>query len=253
LALVQRQAGIFRGSLAIKGQVPALFLAACPSPPSLAAAAPTTTVQAVTEVGRWGVAAGCADRTGCCTWAIAGCARTRHRRKLRAGTKSTEAVVTPGEFLQTVVHSNVEEFNADYGNVRRAYNAVAAVDALAAHIYVWCKTNAPLEIAGVNDDSHYRGRLAGCSSDFRLLRDIAKAQKHVHLDDPSRRGKPEVTTSAQVTARPIAYGEGPYGGGRYGGPPQVVVTTDKGELRYVEQIVAAALVLLEAEMTRLNI
>jgi hypothetical protein len=33
----------------------------------------------------------------------------------------------------------------------------------------------------------------------------------------------------------------------------VVVTTDNGELRYVETIVAAALVLLEAEMTRLNI
>jgi hypothetical protein len=32
-----------------------------------------------------------------------------------------------------------------------------------------------------------------------------------------------------------------------------VVTTDNGELRYVETIVAAALVLLEVEMKRLNI
>jgi len=62
-----------------------------------------------------------------------------------------------------------------------------------------------------------------------------------------------VTTSAQVTARAFGYGEGGYGGGRYGGPPQVVVTTDNGQLRYIEKIVAAALVLLEAEMTRLNI
>jgi hypothetical protein len=156
--------------------------------------------------------------------------------------------VTPGEFLQTVVRPNVEEFNADYGNVRRAHNAVAAVDALAAHIYVWCKTNAPSEIAGLADDTHYRERLAGCSSDFRLLRDIAKAQKHVEL-----RGQPKVTTSAQVTARAFGYGEGGYGGGRSGGPPQVVVTTDNGELHYVETIVAAALKLLEAEMARLNI
>jgi len=35
--------------------------------------------------------------------------------------------------------------------------------------------------------------------------------------------------------------------------PQVVVTTDNGQLRYIEKIVAAALVLLEVEMTRLNI
>src|SRR5262249_42244728 len=46
-------------------------------------------------------------------------------------------------FLQTVVRPNMEEFNADHGNVRRAYNAVAVVDALAAHIYMWCKTSVP--------------------------------------------------------------------------------------------------------------
>jgi hypothetical protein len=126
---------------------------------------------------------------------------------------------------------------------------VAAVDALAAHIYVWCKKNAPSEIAGLADDTKLRERLAGRSSDFRLLRDIAKAQKHVELD----RGKPEVTTSAQVTARSIGYGEARWGEGRWDGPPQVVVTTDTGELRYVETIVAAAIRVLETEMTRLNI
>jgi hypothetical protein len=155
--------------------------------------------------------------------------------------------MTPRAFLETVVRPNLQEFDADYGNIRRAYNAVAAVDALAAHIYVWCKTNAPSEIAGLNDDSHYRGRLAGCSSDFRLLRDIANAQKHVELD-PRKGAKRVVTKSAQVTTRPVAYGERPYGDRRYGGPPQVVVRTDSGALRYVEQIVAAALAMLEAEM-----
>jgi hypothetical protein len=39
--------------------------------------------------------------------------------------------------------------------------------------------------------------------------------------------------------------------GRWGGPPQVVVTTDNGELRYVEQ--TAALAVLEAEMTAKNL
>jgi hypothetical protein len=111
--------------------------------------------------------------------------------------------MTPRDFLETVVRPNVTEFNADYGKIQRACNAVAAVDALAAHIYVWCKTNALSEIVGLADDTHYRGWLAGCSLDFRLLRDIAKAQKHVHLD----RGQPEVTTSAQVTARAFGYGE----------------------------------------------
>jgi hypothetical protein len=98
--------------------------------------------------------------------------------------------MTPRDFLETVVRPNVTEFNADYGKIQRACN-------------VWCKTNALSEIVGLADDTHYRGWLAGCSLDFRLLRDIAKAQKHVHLD----RGQPEVTTSAQVTARAFGYGE----------------------------------------------
>jgi hypothetical protein len=157
--------------------------------------------------------------------------------------------MTLRDFLENVVRPNLREFDADYGSIQRAHNAVATVDALAAHIYVWCKTNAPSEIAGLRDDICYRERLAGSSSGFRLLRDIAKAQKHVHL----YRGQPEVTTSAQVKVRSFGYGEGAYGGGRYGGPPQVMVTTDDGELRYVEQVVAAALAVLEAEMTRLNI
>ena len=157
--------------------------------------------------------------------------------------------MTPREFLENVVRPNVQDFDANYGSVRHAYNAVAAVDALAAHLYLWCKTNAPSEIADVSDDTQYRARLAQSSSDFRLLRDIAKAQKHVHLD----RGPTEVTAAAQVAARSIGFGEARWGEGRWGGPPQVVVTTDGGELRYVEQIVATALTVLETEMSRLKV
>jgi hypothetical protein len=157
--------------------------------------------------------------------------------------------MTPREFLEKVVRANIAEWDANFGSERHAYNAVAAVDSLAAHLYVWCKGNAPSEIAGIPGDSRYRASLAQRSPDFRLLRDIAKAQKHVHLTD----GTPKVTTSAQVTARSLGWGEARWNEGRWGGPPQVVVTTDDGDLRYVEQIVAAAVALLEAEMTRLKI
>ena len=157
--------------------------------------------------------------------------------------------MTPREFLENVVRPNVQDFDANYGSVRHAYNAVTAVDALAAHLYQWCKTNASSEIAGVSDDTHYRARLAQNSSDFRLLRDIAKAQKHVHLI----RGATEVTTAAQVAARSLGWDEAKLDQSRWDGPPQVVVTADAGELRYVEQIVADALTVLETEMSRLKI
>jgi hypothetical protein len=58
---------------------------------------------------------------------------------------------------------------------------------LVAHIYVWCKSNAPRAVAGIAEDTQYRESLAKHSPDFRLLRDIAKVQKHVHLT----RGNPE--------------------------------------------------------------
>jgi hypothetical protein len=155
----------------------------------------------------------------------------------------------PREFLEKIVRPNIAEWEANFGSERHAYNAVAAVDSLAAHLYVWCKTNAPAKIVGISDDSQYRASLAQRSPDFGLLRDIAKAQKHVHLTV----GKPEITTAGQVTARSLGWGEARWDEGRWGGPPQVVVTTDKGDLRYVEQIVAAAVALLEAEMTRMKI
>jgi hypothetical protein len=90
--------------------------------------------------------------------------------------------MTPREFLEKVVRPNITEWDANFGSERHAYNAVAAVDSLTAHIYVWCKGHAPAEIAGIPDDTQYRASLGQRSPDFELLRDIAKAQKHVHLD-----------------------------------------------------------------------
>ena len=157
--------------------------------------------------------------------------------------------MTPREFLAEVVRPNVAEFHQHYADMRHAHNAISAVDALAAHIYAWCLAHAPHEIVGSRDDSAYRAALASQNAEFGLLRDIAKAQKHVHLTQ----GNPKVSTAAQVNARPIGFGQGPYGGGRYGGPPQVVVDLNSGGFQYVESIVKASLNFLEAEMERVGL
>jgi hypothetical protein len=82
-----------------------------------------------------------------------------------------------------------------------------------------------------------------------LLRDIAKAQKHVR----STQGTPVIAGAEQISTRAVAYGEGPFSHGSYGGPPQVVMDIDTSTMRYVRQIVDSALRFLEAEMARLNI
>jgi hypothetical protein len=150
--------------------------------------------------------------------------------------------MTPREFLTNVVRPNVVEFHQPYDDMRHAHNAISAVDALAAHVYVWCLAHAPHEVAGSRNDSVYRAALASQNADFGLLRDTAKAQKHAHLT----RGDPKVSTAAQVNARLIGWGEGPYGGGRYGGAPQVVVDLNSGGFEYVERIVDDALNFLDA-------
>jgi hypothetical protein len=156
--------------------------------------------------------------------------------------------MTPQEFLKTVVHPNVEDFHSHFADMRRAYNAISAVDALAAHLYFWATVNNPAAVASSNDDTAYRAELAARNQDFALLRDVAKAQKHVRLT----RGKPQVSHEAQVTSRQIRYGEGVFGGGRYGGVEQVVIDIDLANFFYAESILDNALAFLEAEMRGLG-
>src|SRR4051812_34740906 len=113
----------------------------------------------------------------------------------------------PKEFLAEVVHPNVAAFHEDFTNLRQAFNAVASVDALTAHLFVWCTANAPSEVAGVKDDTIYRYKLAGRCTDVGLLCDIAKTQNHVHIG----RGNPLITQEHQITSRPIGFGEGGFG------------------------------------------
>jgi len=52
-------------------------------------------------------------------------------------------MTTPRQFLETVVRPNVADFHSHFAGLRHAHNAIGAVDALAAHLYVWATENAP--------------------------------------------------------------------------------------------------------------
>ena len=89
--------------------------------------------------------------------------------------------MSPSDFLEVVVRPNVVDFKGDSASLRLAFNAVASVDALAAHLYHWRVVHNPAALRGAGGDSHFRRALAALSDDFRLIRDVAKAQKHVVL------------------------------------------------------------------------
>lgn len=156
--------------------------------------------------------------------------------------------MTPREFLDQIVCPNMAAFDAPRDHLRHAFNAVTAVDALAAHIYNWASANKPEAVEGALDDSAYREILANRDGQFRLLRDMAKAQKHVRLT----RGNPQVLGADQFQARALGWGDGAWGEMRWGGGPQAVVDVG-GEEHVVEAIAKRALAFLDAVMAGLGI
>jgi hypothetical protein len=152
------------------------------------------------------------------------------------------------DHLKQVVRPNMAEFSDAFGDVRRAFNAIAAVDALAGHIWHWCRANALHEIEETQDDSDYRRRLSQKNDDFALVRDMAKAQKHIHLT----RGTPQVSGADQVESRSLGWGQASWGVGRWGSPPQVVVDMEDGEVLVIEPVLSRAIIFLEGEMARIE-
>jgi hypothetical protein len=147
--------------------------------------------------------------------------------------------VTPIEYLTEVVKPNLADLAADYDSIRHNLNAVHSVDALAAHVYYASNGAAPGK-----DDLDYRDHLAKQHPEFALLRDIAKAIKHVRLI----RGSPQASRGDQMVVRSLGWGEAAWGDGRWGGPPQAVIPLDSGGIRVVETVAVNALKVLEQEM-----
>lgn len=156
--------------------------------------------------------------------------------------------MNPKSFLETVVAPNIEDFHNNFSSLRHAHNAISSLDALAAHLYCWAVANSPNVVASAIGDSGYRNELAERNGSFKLLRDIAKAQKHVHL----KYHNPQVKRADQVTSRNMGWGDGGYGQGRSGGGEQVIVNDNNGQLHYVEEIVDSSLNLLISEMRELG-
>jgi hypothetical protein len=156
--------------------------------------------------------------------------------------------LTSREFKQTILIPNLEEFDCEYDKIHRAYNAVAAVDAYAAHIFHEAKENGVDPFSTLSstppsgsDDVAFRQALAREHPEFRVLRDLTKANKHARLT----RHNPEVTDSGRTSAQWKGWNEARWGEGRYGGVPQVFVTDKDGREHYVETLVRQSLKMLD--------
>jgi hypothetical protein len=156
--------------------------------------------------------------------------------------------VTPREYLNLVVKPNVEEFIQDVSDPRRAYNAIATADALAAHVFYWCKKNAPDAVHGIQNDDAYRMLMQTSRPNIGLVHDVAKALKHVEMNNKTSK----IRTEDEVQARSFGFGEGAYGVGPYGGTPQQSVLIDGRKIQ-LQLNVEHAVDFYEKEMDRLGI
>lgn len=153
--------------------------------------------------------------------------------------------MTPREYLDQVVIPNQGDFAANYASLRHGLNAIATVDALAAHIYWALHASPTLPPLRRKNDDGFREYLASKDASFALVRDMAKAQKHVQI--LYAKGS-QVPHASSVSAQAVGWGQLPFGRGRFGGPTQIVVQTSQGNADYVENIVDEAIKFLDGEM-----
>lgn len=143
------------------------------------------------------------------------------------------------EFDREVVEQTLAEFAADPLNLRLAYLSILVVDCLAAYVYN--------EVgSGNSDDTAFRECMAAKYPSFRIVRDLAKALKHVELG----RGKPLVESADQLRLEEMRYGQGGYGEGPYGGGEQVVVQFKDGSKRNVASLLRQSREAIKNELSK---
>lgn len=147
-------------------------------------------------------------------------------------------------FVQIVV-PNIDDAQANPDCIRRAWNALAAMDATAGNLFYWAQKFAPQEVAGINDDTDYRTRLGSCRQNLRLLFDVAKALKHGELT----RGRPLIRLASEVASR--SFGHGETYGFAYGGGTLVSVLYD-GQKVPIEFLLVTGRAFFTDEIVRLE-
>jgi hypothetical protein len=159
--------------------------------------------------------------------------------------------MTPREHLELVVRPNMREMLANLDDLRLAFNAIAAVDSLAAQVYWWAYHHKPSLVLDATSDDAYRHRLVAQNNDFRLMFETAKAIKHGRL---IRGEPPSVRAVDQVVAKGTEWDKNMRWDDFHWDTTQVRIEPVGGETPWtVEGVLRGALAFLEEEMATLEI
>jgi hypothetical protein len=125
-------------------------------------------------------------------------------------------------------------------------NAIWAIDALVAHVWLWGSENTPDLIPDVSDDK-YRDTLSNKCSSYAALRDAANAMKHAKLT----RRRPVIHYSTDVQKAGGAFQEDAFQRDAFQ-LGDVVVHLQDDSVHLVSQLINESLSALELEMTRIG-
>ena len=97
--------------------------------------------------------------------------------------------MTPREFFESFVEGNLEDCQDDPGSVRRAFNAAISASHLADHWLMFNQRHSPRLVAAFKDIGAFVEHLSQATSgDFRDVRSVANAYKHLYTDSSSKHG-----------------------------------------------------------------
>ena len=164
-----------------------------------------------------------------------------------------------GHFREDIVVPCMNDFRKEQDALHKGFSAVSAVDAYAAHIFsqlVSMQRDPFAELgdgpSNNRDDTHFRGLLAKLSDSFELVRDVAKANKHAFLVRGNV-AKLKANGSNDTVRVQLAYGEGGFGDGQFGGASYLVVKCQDGTQRKLLSELEKALKFLDAVCNRLGL
>jgi hypothetical protein len=132
------------------------------------------------------------------------------------------------KYWNELVEPDYREFMAAIDDMRRAFHCASSLFHMADWLYWGNKAYIDANFTfrdknGINqpvyDERSFANAIRDLHPDFELIRGIANASKHLLIAKGKHAAAPSSAANTYVT--PIAYGEGSYGVGPYGGSPRV--------------------------------
>ena len=100
--------------------------------------------------------------------------------------------MNPKYYYDNFVKPNYDEFCADEGNIRKAFNAVLSLFHMTDNYFNYYKQRGDAKVAGFNDLRDFQVHMGGLTPYFNDVQSMANAYKHLYTNS----GKAHVTVES---------------------------------------------------------